>query len=692
MSRYINKGIYKNSMTDMMYSALAVLAIAITIVAAQKGTFINDRLPYYMSASKSFIPNMTALFVITVVGAPLMPAVTLRFAWIRSQTDFEYAQPVTKGQLYFSKLLAVVTWQAIVMVFITILSLILVYPYIGTFVFVGETLYVLFAYFVCSLLLIAAGFAAIGVTGKALSTAIISLGIFGLPVLLSFSAAMLSLNDYIFSPLFSYGLLHVPSIYSITNMLYAAWLSEPGILLHLPSLIFTLALSIIYIWIGYRLFRKRNGALAGTNTPSKLMHNITMSIMPLFFAYVTVGIALNGFENFTEEQIRTTFTYIAISFFLFMFYEIVIERRLLLRLRNVIGFIIVMAVSVALNTAIFTVNENALAKTIDADEVQSISFVQNKSYMDWSEEDISFSYGEMLAEDVQIEDREIIEKVVNSYNLNRYEALYNFYYVVEFKMQNGRTIYRNVRIGAEGTDENNLDYIKSVLGTSRDYVVHYFEPVPADDVNFIYMETNAADTYNQAELLDMYRLFMHEYSQLSYDKRNEIRLDTYQFETKVIHENNADEMAEHAWGTIRVKGREAGQNTIDNYAISDNTPETANMFMELINDKNIEAFKNMRQNDSMLRGVGITSYSVDFAMNSGTGYIRLLGYIPKDADELIAYNALLEIIRNNDLQTPTIYDNVIKVTWQVGRNGEMATMFLKVSAEEMAEIIKLTEK
>ncbi|MEX1376448.1 MAG: hypothetical protein AB1Z23_03130 [Eubacteriales bacterium] len=692
MRKYINKGIYKNSMIDMMYSALAVLAIAITIVAAQKGTFINDQLAYYMSSSNSFIPNMTALFVITLVGAPLMPAVTMRFAWIRSQTDFEYAQPVTKGQLYFSKLLAVVTWQAIVMVFVTVLSLILVYPYIGTFVFVGEALTMLFAYFVCSLLIISAGFMAIGVSGKALATSIISLGIFGIPVLLSFSSAILSMNDFDIVPLYSYGTLHIPSIYSITNMLYSSFLSAPEILTDIPSLLFTLALSIVYIWLGYRLFRKRNGALAGTYTPTKWMHYITMSIMPLFFAYVTLGLAIKGYEYYTAEQIRTFFTYIAISFFLFMFYEIVIERRLVLRLRNIIGFILVMALSFAVNKGIISINENALQAQLNADEVESISFVQTKSYLDRAESDTSFSYGEMLAEDVEIVDRAIIEKIVRSSNQDKYEALYNFYYLVEFKMTSGKTIYKNVRIGAETTDENNLDYIKSILGRSVDYVTSYFVPAPADEVNYIYMETNNVDTYSQAELLEMYKLFMHEYSQLSYDKRNEIRLDTYQFETKMIRENNADHMDEHTWGTIRVKARAGRQNTLDNYAISDNTPQTANMFIELVNEKNIGEFERLYQDTNFLRSIEITSYSVDFALDSGTGRILLLGFIPKDNQQLIAYNNILEIIKNNDLSTPTIYDNVIKITWKVGRGGGISTMFLKVSSDEMAEIVKLTER
>lgn len=339
---------------------------------------------------------------------------------------------------------------------------------------------------------------------------------------------------------------------------------------------------------------------------------------------------------------------------------------------------------------IFHINEKSLLGNINPDDVESIYFVQSESYIAWDGKDDKISYGELLGDDVEITDREIVEKIVNNYNDNAYEYLYNFQHLVRFRLSSGKVIYRNVRIGVDAADEKNLSYLNSVIGKSQDYVEAYFVPVPIDSVKYINIGINSVDSYSQSELKDVYEMFIYEYGRLSINEKNKIRLDSYRFETREVLQTKVP-VQEYVWGMMRIKGRTDGENTIDNYSITDTTPQTANMFMSIVNNQNAEEFAQMIEDNELLGSVNITSYSVDFAMNTGTGNISLLRFRPKGVNELEILGNVLEIIKQNNLDQPTIYDNVIKLTWSKPFSDELLNMFLKVTKEEVEEIMKLTE-
>ena len=183
MKKFFDRGIFIKTLRELFYLNILLVFIGAVLVVLTRETAVHQMMGY---AGRSISYNFAggALVFAAILGGFALSATALSFTRNRKKADFEYSLPVTKGALYASKALAVISSLAAVMVIITVLSFALSVKYLGRFVFVSDMLIDLLNSFIFALIIVGAVFLAASVTGKVLSAGILSIGIFTIPLLL----------------------------------------------------------------------------------------------------------------------------------------------------------------------------------------------------------------------------------------------------------------------------------------------------------------------------------------------------------------------------------------------------------------------------------------------------------------------------------------------------------------------------
>lgn len=581
MKKVLNKGVYLRTVNQLIYLAILMLFIGIIIVIADFKFLAHDFLEY---AVKSLTYNLAgrAQFVVMVIGSCCLSFSAIKFIWSKSRTDFEYSIPTTRGVVFASKAIGVITVQTLILLFITIISLLFSSRFFGVYTFIGD-IFVSFVYSIIgSLVIIGAIFFASSVTGHPLSTSILSLGIITIPLYYTLIRIQLITEvlsyEYTFVP-FRMPLYILQTFFFpiITNYAHTG---------HIASIIISTALAICYFVMGYFMFGKRSGELAGTHTKNRLIHFITMSIIPyaiINYAVIEFGKYSLHPEFFYKSKVNVLIFLITVPLVLIFIYDIFVNKKLMKNNRCIWVYFFLIILALFCNCAI----EQALLlegnQKIKLEQVESISVVTDGNIYDFQYPDSSVSYGEYLTSDYKISDRDIIDEMLYHYGKNteyNYTNVLRYDMIIRFNFISGRSLYKYVNFTREGEGEVTDKNITMEILDDNEFTDNYHTPLPIEYVTHVSYGGIFLSEESSNKFKEIYKIFTEEYETLTVEQKEVVRAKSFWLPSYFWLDIDDEKSQSH--GTLYVKGRVGGTNIIDIYELTEYTPKALKAYQDII--------------------------------------------------------------------------------------------------------------
>ncbi len=689
MKKLFDKGVFIKTLRELFYLNILLVFIGIILVVLSKEMATHNIIS---GAGLSVLYDISgiAMMLTALLGSFALSATALSFTWNRKKTDFEYSLPVTKGALYASKALAVVTSIAVVIIIIAALGLALSAKYLGRFVFIGDILITMANCFICALLIVGSVFLASSVTGKLLSAGILSLGIITVPLLLPVIKYYSMLRIAGFDIEYEQFILIKRSLYVPINLLVSLL---PGINFagFLPGILFSLVLGAGYLIAGYFLFKKRSGDMTGNHTKSKLVHYVIMALIP--FAILNIA-SISAFDYGLSKIITKSryiyemLTYLGASLMMMFAYDVLVHRKLRKKNRIIWLFIPLAAAAFLLNMAVnnFVVNEKEM--DISADKVESVNIFPYDEVFSLVFMTEMAPYGYINSSEVDITDKEIISELAEKYNERKDDYAGHYYPIfVKFNLDGGRSIYKFVPLEYEydyQTDafiENTLTKIQQL----PEYEKEFYDNIPLEKVATISCKEEAFYEEFEDEFKNLYEVFIKEYDLLSTDEKclvNEGR--SFMGASWMLDKEKAITV-----GNLYVRGRIRGQNVVDTYYITfEYTPDAAIKYMETVNMMNLADAENVVKGIEPDAMTNIRQYGVYFLNSDITVENSMIFVRSNDFDAEYFYKSI-DILRKIGFKAPEAGSIILKLQYNDLNVGYFKEVYLSVTEDEMNELISI---
>ena len=564
MNKLIHKGYFREIFRQLRVVGIvgaAILMLAnITTVISVLGEREYSFQGYNFPSAQSMATNM--MLFVYVMGAALT---FTAFGWLnkRSTSDFYHSIPVTRTQIYFSSILAIMIWMFIGLTAYAVVHA-LVYLALG-----APFNYLLFACVFANMLIASlevAGAAAIAcaISGTRFVNLFATAVILFLPrflttVILFFMSRLdcPGLITTTISPVFdpSYNIIATPymSLISIFDRDIACDYAKIG------AMIYTLVYSLILITVGWIAFKKRKSEAAGVPTTNKFFQGVIRTAVGLPFLLILAFLIVN------ESASATTCVILAILAFVFYcLYELISTKSAKKMLKAMPLFLICVAISalflfipeliVKAEYSVKVTENNVKGFTVDEDD-------RVYAEMYWVG-DSDKSYSDLIRYKVTFDDPESIAILVKAFNRCNGKDSNSFYtgsaterIVIK---RSGRDITRNVNFTA-----GEYAKLQKLRESYADYV-NADKEFPKG-TNWFY-----ARGLDAVESKELGRIFREEYDALTPEKRAELE----------------------DGGLLILYGCLGPDNYKSTFGINELTPRSAKRYLELLNEKNGEVAKN----------------------------------------------------------------------------------------------------
>lgn len=293
----------------LIYTALVTLTTAIYNMELVKRYS-------HSSITVRFNISNTYGFLISTVFIASALIVFYAFSFLRSKraTDFYMSLPIKRTEMYFTVLAAAFTWVGIAIVLSVVVGTVACLPIINLLSVNVIEIFLKFG-FVVVVALLGGGISALScsMTGTAGTTVLSFISLTYLPAIFPRSvlreATNIARGNDFNNSIYSWLVDHY-----LVDFYFSASLSSPF------SLIFTLLIAILFIALGCIFFNKRQTEIAGNGIPNKLFHLLNRGSIVLMIMWTMVD-----FEDLFDFP---TLQIIAITYVLYMAYELVITKRL----------------------------------------------------------------------------------------------------------------------------------------------------------------------------------------------------------------------------------------------------------------------------------------------------------------------------------------------------------------------------
>jgi len=687
MNKYFNKKLYFQSILEVLKIAIVVFVVGIIILLAKSVYLYGDIISIFSSTMDYNILDIS-LFVAMILGSTAICIKAISFGWNSKKTDHIYSLPYTKGQIYITKLLAVVSMQFILLILITLVGILLSFKYLGKIVFISDLIILMIDMMIGSLIIIGAFFLSIGVTGKKTSTLLVASGILLSPALI-FIIRFSTL--YLTNTIIENFLIQKKDLYIIPNI-FSTVLGNYNATRYLPSIIFSSVLSCIFIVLGYMLFKTRSGELSGNYTKNKAVHFITMGIFPFVIIFILAILLLSG-DTITTSDIRILIGFFVIALLITFSYEIKVSKKIRRNNRCIWVYLVCCIISFAVVSPTFLVADKNVKRPISAEEVESINIITHDSY--------DFSYGEYSISSLDLKNDELINNTLKG-NID-YSEQYDHSYrqEVRFNLKSGKTTYRLVPVFFEwenGIRKTNIDEMLEKESDDSDYIKALYTSLPEKYVTYIYDNNIIEIEDRQDDLKKIYTKLAEEYIILNTEKKDEIKKCNFcsrdmTYDNIYMNYDCSIKSNILPIGYLFIKGRVDDNNLIDKYKITNQTPEAANLYIQMINERNVESYKKF-----------ITDYNDSLTLEH---HVLVSFYYYDELDEFkieslnfrknYSYNQqmamrALDIIKNWELYTPKINDNFIAINYYYEDVYNCGTLFIGVTDEQLNQLIELSDE
>ncbi len=608
MKNKINLNLYKLALKQLIIPAAIAGTICLVISATNMFSSSNSlqylyRYNWFFNISGSKLYNnqpiaaaiAPALILLMYLGSAVFTFVSFKHLNSRSASDFYDSLACSRISGYISRILAVFTWQYGIIV-LTMLVRIITMAANGVSFDWSFIPKLLLSFMAGSALIIGCVSLAMSITGTLLSNVVVSLAILGLPRFLLFVADrfIVGASTKIFVDISKFGiflnpLYNIPTsiILDVTRKWEFYGVSE--ILINPGAILYTFILGFIYIGAGLLLMKKRKSELAGKSAPNKAIgHIISAAIALPFLAYGFYSLINYGVVSFTNyADIQKCILFIVIGFLIFITFEFIMLRNIKSLLKSIPIFIITIVFSLGL---IYTQNKIGLkinSIVPEADEIEYIKIDENYAVIHKYKP--LYTYSNLLTKDIEFTDPELIYLMQDNFNktidnnnerrmngnlpYNRATEIY-----CEFKLKNGKSIYRNVSMFDE-----NKEAIKDLVTNNSEYLDLSYRMPPLSKVNSIKLFTNAIADENFSTLI--YESFITEYQNSDLETKNDIlfhRNSNYYF--RLISLPDSDVYYQEAqFAHFFVAGKINDYNFGNYYYLNRFVPKTAGMYIDEIN-------------------------------------------------------------------------------------------------------------
>ena len=515
----------------------------------------------------SYIP---ILLIASVIFVPIMMIVQFSFLHKRNSSDFYHALPVRRETLYFTYLAAVMSWAAVMILIATgiiaaIYGLDACHTLTASTVGLAVLTSLVIACLVCSVFAVGVSATGTGFTNVCVAAILLIVPrCIMIAVMLGITESVRTMSyDYIdgFFGIRCNALFHVGYTY-LAGIFGTDDIELPGAM----SLCYTFVLSAIYAGWGLVVFRKRKSEVASLPNFNKAWQAVTRTI-PAFClsaigTFLVAESILGEMSIGSDEGFWVCLLYVAATITYFI-YELITSKKWKAVAEAWKTFPFLILANVIFLLAIVIPTNCLRNERIEADKVQAVEVVNTYS-SDTTYKKLWESIGEK-------EDRELVELLVTAYN-DTMECYYNsgmdIYSYYEVVLEDGFSADRSIT----------ASFVINGRRVTREF---YLSSEMVKELNAI------AQTYTETENVTV-----------SFPSLKEIRYFYLEYGCGCISDEALDEIYE-SWtseaGTtleryIEVNAAQAmmyltvRSDDFYSFPISEQTPSTLNMILELIRE------------------------------------------------------------------------------------------------------------
>ena len=399
IKEYFNFKLYLQGLKRLKLSALVALiclcALSVLVIGADYISIITsydvDCLPARLIDTIN--SQYSILHVVTYIVVPVMSLIIWNYLNHRNGSDFYHAIASKRKAVYFSFFAAVLTWAAIIIGAITATTTLIYLCCDGIYILHIGSILVFVLNILISCALVTAAFA-IGCSlagtvfsGLTLSVSIIFVPRFIVTLLCLFLCSDTDLISATRLPELinaTCNLATEPILGSITNTFSFAYYPDNSVMTYItlgfPTL-YTLILSVIYMFLGSKAYYRRPSEAAGKSTAYGWVQRVITLLMGYFISLIIVFMTYSIITDFDDmfynidNIIGYGITFVMVMFFALVtmfIYDLITTKSAKAALKSIIFSPIVLALDVLSVVILIIANVCILSYTPSADDIKYV--------------------------------------------------------------------------------------------------------------------------------------------------------------------------------------------------------------------------------------------------------------------------------------------------------------------------------
>lgn len=419
-----------------------------------------------------YVSEYKYLVIAFIIVAPILTLVCWNFMTKRASSDFYHSLPYTRLCTYLDHMLAVITWE-LVMLLGGALSSTITYTIVRRYVVVDYSILwrMYLTIFLCTLLCSVAVSIACMITGTLFSNICVSGLIIFLPRLLMYTltSVMASGVPFLVQEHFA------PWLNNEYNLLTGICFSffnrgfYGSLALSVPGMIYTAILSALYLCLAGFLYVHRKSETAGKGAASGKLQFLIRTLIGFTICSFGIATVIDNIYGYSYRSGRMVMTLVIIAIVAALFvsvYECINMKSIRGVIKSVMSIITSYVAAVVVTIALILIMNAMMGYRPNASKITGVSFYNsNSSYSRVND------YFKTCSQDTVLEQKDIINILSSAYadnvkvyesdknNFHRYVGRSNLVeYTVNFKDGWGST-YRNVYLTKDQVDQI-ADYLK----------------------------------------------------------------------------------------------------------------------------------------------------------------------------------------------------------------------------------------
>ncbi len=449
---FFNLGIYKESFRQLaLVATVCFIIINLISVLVPLGNYIsiesaansnnyqgysvtNYSTAYIVTAPTtvySAIKYCHQLYIIPLVIAPLLTLITFNFLTKRTCSDYFHAFPQKRSCIFLSKIAAILSWLLILIVGTSAITSFAYFCFSKYFMFTHIILWQMsVSIFISSALVVAGVAISCSLTGTIFTNIITSLIILFFPRLLLFLVeSCLTLS----SDLFVAGKVS-PLLNATSNLLIACIFKNEVSILNIFPTLYTIILTVIYLFIATWLFTKRSSEVAGTSAINRTLQCIFRLCVGLPLSLLVIyniieAITIGRLDTLNAEVIFYMIAAEIVCIIGMLIFELISTRKFRCVLKSLPSILLFFGAQILIFTFSLTfyfVEENYTPKEEDIDYIVPYDvtlmddyYIKQLSYCKIDNTEINEIISESLKNTVA-DIKKHREEHVNGYSINHF--------------------------------------------------------------------------------------------------------------------------------------------------------------------------------------------------------------------------------------------------------------------------------